>query len=141
MATFKHMLQTKAKEDHPKGLLQLLSYLETLNEAFTELHRIVLIACTLPVSLVECERNFSSMKLIKNELHSVMKQERFDSLMMLGIHHERRDKLDLDTAVDRFKARSLLQVAHVHLLTMLNTLSSQSSCLVNRCYIVLKALL
>jgi hypothetical protein len=40
------------------------------------------------------------MKLIKNELRSVMKQERLDSLMMLGIHRERREKLDLDNVVD-----------------------------------------
>ena len=78
----------------------MLYYLETLKEAFSELHRIVLIACTLPVSSAECERNFSSMKLIKNELRSVMKQERLDSLMMLGIHRERREKLDLDNVVD-----------------------------------------
>ena len=54
----------------------MLSYLETLKEAFSELYRIVLIAYTLPFSSAECERNFSSMKLIKNELRSVMKQER-----------------------------------------------------------------
>ena len=83
----------------------MLSYLESLKEAFSELHRIVLIACTLPVSTAECERNFSSMKLIKNELRSVMKQERLDSLMMLGIHQEQGEKLDLDSVVDRFKAR------------------------------------
>ena len=105
IATFHHLLKRKDKEDHPKGLLQMLSYLETLKEAFSELHRIVLIACTLPVSSAECERNFSSMKLIKNELRSVMKQERLDSLMMLGIHRERGEKLDLDNVVDRFKAR------------------------------------
>ena len=45
------------------------------------------------------------MKLIKNELRSVMKQERLDRLMMLGIHQERGEKLDLDSFVDRFKAR------------------------------------
>ena len=50
----------------------MLSYLESLKEAFSELHRNVLIACTLPVSTAECERNFSSIKLIKNELRSVM---------------------------------------------------------------------
>ena len=104
IATFHHLLKRKDKEDHPKGLLQILSYLETLKKAFSELHRIVLIACTLPVSSAECERNFSSMKLIKNELHSVMKPERLDSLMMLGIHRERGEKLDLDNIVDRFKA-------------------------------------
>ena len=105
IATFHHLLKRKDKNDHPKGLLQMLSYLESLKEAFSELHRIVLIACTLPVSTAECERNFSSMNLIKNELRSVMKQERLDSLMMLGIHQERGEKLDLDSVVDRFKTR------------------------------------
>ena len=79
---------------HPKEPLQMLSYLESLKEAFSELHRIVLIACTLPVSTAECERNFSSMKLMKNELRSVMKQERLHSLMMLRIHQERGEKLE-----------------------------------------------
>ena len=65
IATFHHFLKRKDKEDHPRGLLQMLSYLETLKEAFSELHRIVLTACTLPVSSAECERNFISiMKLI-----------------------------------------------------------------------------
>jgi hypothetical protein len=34
-----------------------------------------------------------------------MKPERLDSLMMLGIHCEWGEKLDLDNVVDRFKAR------------------------------------
>ena len=34
-----------------------------------------------------------------------MKQERLDSLMMLGIHRKRGDKLDLDSVVDRFMAK------------------------------------
>ena len=103
IATFQHLLKRKDKNDNQKGLLQMLSYLESLKEAFFELRR--LIACTLPVSTAECERNFSLMKLIKNELRSVMKQERLDSLMMLGIHQERGEKLHLDSVVDRFKAR------------------------------------
>ena len=93
IATFHHLLKRKDKNDHPKGLLQMLW--KSLKEAFSELHLIVFIACTLPVSTAECERNFSSMKLIKNELRSVMKQERLDSLMMFGIHQERGEKLDL----------------------------------------------
>ena len=92
----------------------MLSYLESLNEAFSELHRIVLIACTLPVSTAECERNFSSMKLIKNELRPVMKQERLDSLMMLGIHQERGEKLDLDSVVDTVGSRPDFQSAKFH---------------------------
>ena len=105
IAIFHHLLKRKDKEDHPKGLLQMLSYMDMLKKAFSELHRIVLIACTLPVSSTECKINFSSMKLIKSELRSVMKQERPNSLMMLGIHREQGDNLDLDSVVDRFKAK------------------------------------
>ena len=105
IATFNHLLKRKDKNGRPKGLLQMLSYLASLKEGFSELHRMVLIACTLPVSKAECERNFSSMKQVKNELRSVMKQEHLDSLMMLGIHHKRCEKLDLDSVVGRFKAR------------------------------------
>ena len=65
IATFHHLLKCKDKNDHPKGLLQMLSNLESLKEAFSEQHHIVLIACTLPVSTTECERNFSLMKLIR----------------------------------------------------------------------------
>ena len=91
----------------------MLSYLESSKEAFSELHRIVLIACTLPVSTAECERNFSSMKLIRNELRSVMKQERLHSLTMLGIHQERGEKLDLDSV--EIGSRSDFQSAEFHL--------------------------
>lgn len=105
VVTFKHLLERKAEPERPKSLLQLQAYLQKLKEAFFELHRITLIACTLPVSSAECERNFSSMRLIKNDLRSVMKQDRLDSLMMLGIHRDRGSKLDLDIVVNSFKAK------------------------------------
>ena len=105
VVTFKHLLERKAEPERPKSLLQLQAYLQKLKEAFFELYRITLIACTLPVSSAECERNFSSMRLIKNDLRSVMKQDRLDSLMMLGIHRDRGSKLDLDIVVNSFKAK------------------------------------
>ena len=92
IATFKLMIARKSEKERPKSLLQLQAYLEKLKEAFYELQRIALIACTLPVSTEECERNFSSMRLIKNDLRTVMKQERLDSLMMLGIHQDHVNK-------------------------------------------------
>ena len=101
----KLMMARKREKKRPKSLLQLQAYLEKLKEAFFELHGISLIACTLPVSSAECERNFSSMRLIKNDLRTVMKQERLDSLMMLGIHQDRGSRLDIDTVVNKFKAK------------------------------------
>ena len=49
IATFHHLLKRKDKYDHPKGLLQMLW--KSLKEAFSELHCIVLIACTVSYTL------------------------------------------------------------------------------------------
>ncbi|KAI6660755.1 Zinc finger MYM-type protein 1-like [Oopsacas minuta] len=103
--TFKHLIERKADQEKANNLLELQAYLQKLKEAFFELHRIVIIACALPLSIAECERNFSSMRLIKNDLRSVIKQDRLDSLLMLGIHRDRGSKLDLDTIISRFKAK------------------------------------
>ena len=105
ISTFKLMMARKTKKERPKSLLQLQANLEKLKKAFFELHRISLIACTLSASSAEYERNFSSMRLIKNDLRTVMKLERLDSLMMLGIHQDRGSRLDLDTVVNKFKAK------------------------------------
>ncbi|XP_033120855.1 uncharacterized protein LOC117119979 [Anneissia japonica] len=70
LITFKHLLDRKSLEQRPGSLLQLHTYLEELKEVFFELERISLVACALPVSSAECERNFSSMRLIKNDLRS-----------------------------------------------------------------------
>ena len=53
----------------------------------------------------ECERNFSSMRLVKSDLRSLMKNERLDSLMMLGIHRDRGSRPDFDAVLNRFKAK------------------------------------
>ena len=45
------------------------------------------------------------MRLIKSDLRSLMKDERLDSLMMLGIHRDRGSRLDFDAIVNRFKAK------------------------------------
>ena len=82
------MIARKSEKEQPKSLLQFASVLgkvEITSLFRTSTQRIALINC---VSLAECERNFSSMRLIKNEHRTVMKQERLDSLMMLGIHRD-----------------------------------------------------
>ena len=98
------MLGRKTEAECPTTLLQLEAYLTKLKEAFFELHRLLFIACTLPVSSAECGRNFSSMRLIKSDLRSLMKDQHLHSLMMLVIHRDRGIRLDFDAIVNRFKA-------------------------------------
>ena len=99
------MLGRKKEAECPTTLLPLEAYLTKLKEAFFELHRLVSIACTLPVSSAECERNFSLMCLIISDLRTLMKDERLDSLMMLGIHRDRGSRLDFFAVVNKFKAK------------------------------------
>ena len=81
------MIVRKSEKEQPKSLLQFASVLGKVEISLfrTSTQRIALINC---VSSAECERNFSSMRLIKNEHRTVMEQECLDSLMMLGIHRD-----------------------------------------------------
>ena len=49
VATFKHLLERKADSERDNSLLELQAYLQKLKEAFFELQRIAIIACSLPV--------------------------------------------------------------------------------------------
>ena len=55
-------------------------------------------AVTLPVTSVEAERSFSSLKLIKTHLRTTMLYDRLSGIAMLSVHSERANALDLDLA-------------------------------------------
>ena len=45
------------------------------------------------------------MHLIKGNLRTWTRNERWDSLMMLGIRHDQSSKLQIDAVVDRSKSK------------------------------------
>jgi len=82
--------------------LQLLILLEPYRDALYELHRLLVIACTLPATSAGCERSFSTMKLIKNYLRNRMEDDRLCNLGIIALNAERAMGLDLDIVVDKF---------------------------------------
>ena len=52
------------------------------------------------------ERSFSAMRHIKTYLRSVMSQERLNSLMVLHIHKDLTDSLDLKFIVNEFRMKT-----------------------------------
>jgi len=52
--------------DWPENLLQLQCYVHRLHDAFAELDKLIIIACTLPLSTVCCERSFSTLQIVKS---------------------------------------------------------------------------
>ena len=69
-----------------------------LCEVFSLLH----IALTIPVTSATAERAFSALRRLKNFLRSTMSQPRLNHVMILHIHKERTDKLDLTTIAKEF---------------------------------------
>ena len=63
------------------------------------LYRLVL---TLPVTSASCERSFSALKFVKNNLRSVMGHQRLSDLMVMAVESERAQNSDLTKASDHF---------------------------------------
>ncbi len=73
----------KRKEMHQDGLMKVLLYLEenNLSKIFNETRILI----TIPMTSVEAERTFSSLKRIKTFLRNTMGQSRLNSLSVISI--------------------------------------------------------
>ena len=79
-------------------------------DAFPNSHRLLLIACTLPISSAEAERSFSLMKRIKMCIRSTKCEERFSDLAIIAVHYPERFELDeMCEAFVKAHPRRLLQ--------------------------------
>ena len=50
----------------------------------------------MPATNVSSERSFSALRRFKNYLRSTMKQERLNDVMVLSVHKNKTDSLDLN---------------------------------------------
>ena len=72
-----------SREETSSNLLLALGACDV--DAFPNIHRLLLIACTLPISSAEAERSFSLMKRIKTCTRSTMSEERFSDLAVIAM--------------------------------------------------------
>ena len=70
------------------------------NTLFPNIHTLLKILCTLPITTSECERTFSSLKRLKTYTRSTMRQERLSGLALMHIHQ--RMKLDMEEILNIF---------------------------------------
>ena len=62
---------------------------------------------TLPATNAESERGFSTMRRIKNYLRSTMGDNLLDNLMVLCIHKESLDQIDMVKVLNEFVAKMI----------------------------------
>ena len=76
-------------------LLAFAKFVSKYDESFYELNQLIGIAVTLPVTSVEAEQSFSSLKLIKTHLRTTMLDDRLSDSATLSVHSQRANALDL----------------------------------------------
>ncbi|XP_070180517.1 52 kDa repressor of the inhibitor of the protein kinase-like [Littorina saxatilis] len=78
--------------------------LEHCNKDFyPNVHKLLSLLCTLPITTCECERSFSRLRVLKNYLRSTMGEDRLVGLALMLVH--RNVPEDVEEVVDTFAAR------------------------------------
>ena len=83
---------------------------------FPNIEQLLKIACTLPVTSVECERSISRLRHLKTYLRSTMQEERLNGLAMLYIHRD--IPCSAEAVVDEFARRHPRRIQLVNPFTM-----------------------
>ena len=85
-----------------RTLCEVMSDVSSSKNLLCEVFNLLRIALTIPVTSATAERAFSALRRLKNFLRSSMTQPRLNHVMLLHIHKERSDKLDLMTIAKEF---------------------------------------
>ena len=78
--------KSKEKDRLPSNLLQTLGVCDS--DTFPNIHALLIIGCTLPISSAEAGRSFSLLRRLKTYTRSTMGEERMSDLAAIAIHYE-----------------------------------------------------
>ncbi|KAJ4939831.1 hypothetical protein JOQ06_029267 [Pogonophryne albipinna] len=99
----KRLLERKKQQGHElKDTAEFLALMRPYKDAFTDLHRLLCISLTLPVTSAGCERSFSCLRRIKNYLRNSSGDARNSNLGLLAINKQRSKALDVQRVIDIF---------------------------------------
>ena len=80
------------KSDIPDNLLLSLGACDA--DAFPNIHCLLVIACTLPITSAEAERSFSLFRRMKTYARSTMTEERLSDLAVIAMNYSDRIPVD-----------------------------------------------
>lgn len=88
---WKQRLRDTSLDDLPRNLVDVFQSCNCLQ--FPNIHILLRLALTLPITSCESERSFSQLKLIKSDRRSAMCEERLSGLALMKINRDLCDKL------------------------------------------------
>lgn len=77
-----------------------------IQKLLTEVHKLIKVYYTIPVTTASAERSFSALKRIKTYLRNSMTQQRLNHCMLLHVHVTLTDQLDLTDIAKEFIRRN-----------------------------------
>ena len=81
---------------------------------FPNIHQLLRLVCTIPVTSCECERSVSVLRRLKTYLRSSMGQDRLSGLALMYVHYGM--ELDLDEIINIFARKHPQRVVLSHIL-------------------------
>ena len=85
-----------------RTLANMLAAAPLASSMFSEVDKLLRIYLTIPVTTATGERSLSAVRCIKTYLRSTMSQQRLNNIMLLNVHKDLTDGLDLPTIVRQF---------------------------------------
>lgn len=105
-------LQTtfSGSEKEQPTLTDVFDYFRDLSEPmrcmFSEVVTLVKLILVMPATNATSERTFSALRRVKTYLRTTMTQERLNHLMLLHVHKDKTDKLDITSVGNEFVSGS-----------------------------------
>jgi hypothetical protein len=102
------------KEIVPSTAVEALKLCD--RDIFPNIHQLLRLLCTLPITTAECERSISRLRTLKTYLRSTMGQNRLNGLALLRVHRD--VPVSVSAAVDSFalKYRTMMKLLPQNLL-------------------------
>ena len=90
-----------------KGIIAFLQSLSLIeSELYTEVIKLAKLIIVMPATNAVSERTFSALRRLKTWLRSTMHQSRLNWCMLLHVHKDESDKLDLAIIGNEFASRN-----------------------------------
>ena len=80
----------------------MLAAVPLASSMFSEVDKLMRIYLTIPVTTATGKRSLSAVRCIKTYLRSTMFQQRLSNIMLLNVHKDLMDGLDLPTIARQF---------------------------------------
>lgn len=72
----------------------------------SEIHKLIIIYHTVPMTSATAERSFSTLRWLKTYLRSTMTQKKLNHVTLLHVHKQRTDAIDVNAIVESFMTRN-----------------------------------